>query len=273
MTAPKEIPVLGDDELIAKLQEVLQDWPLYRPFRYAGTTYYFIPEELVLFCPTPKCNKEQSWHAQIFTGPQKGGFMQKEYTCKNCGQSVARYYFFWNGDKNQSIFFKVGQYPPLELEPPPRLAKKLNKVDADLYRKALTSRNNSYGLGALAYLRRVVENKMNDLLDLIQQAARDDSAEAELKKIEEVKKSWRFDDKIGYAAKVLPHHLKPEGTNPLDALHDLASDGIHNRTEDECLEIFDRCKAAFEYVFRELDVQVEDAKAYLQSLRGIGQKK
>ena len=58
----------------------------------------------------------------------------------------------------------------------------------------------------------------------------------------------------------------PGGVNPIDKLHDLASDGIHNRSEDECLEIFDRCKASFEYVFRELDVQIEDAKAYIASL-------
>jgi hypothetical protein len=63
-----------------------------------------------------------------------------------------------------------------------------------------------------------------------------------------------------------------QGTNPLDALHDLAGDGIHNRSEDECLEILDRCKAAFEYVFRELDVQIEGAKAYLAALSAIGPK-
>ena len=75
--------------------------------------------------------------------------------------------------------------------------------------------------------------------------------------------------KLRIAAKVLSRHLNPQGTNPLDALHDLASDGIHDRSEDECLAIFDRCKAAFEYVFRELDVQAEVAKAYLEALLSV----
>jgi hypothetical protein len=114
---------------------------------------------------------------------------------------------------------------------------------------------------------------MNDLLDLIRQAAEETGANDELKRIEEVKKSWRFDDKITYASKILPKHLKPHGVNPLDALHDLASEGIHHRSENECLDIFDKCKAAFEYVFRELEVQVEDAKAYLQAIDVIGQKR
>ncbi len=266
------IEKLDKEQLLAKLQEILQDWPLYRLFRYVGTDYQFLPAEIRLFCRNAKCEKPQLWEAKIYVGGQKSGFNSMYYTCKNCGDSVTRYYFHWSGDASASVFLKVGQHPPLEIEPPPRLAKKLNSVDSDLYRKALTSRNNSYGLGALAYLRRVVENKMNDLLDLLRQAAQDVAAAKELEKIEEVKASWRFDDKIGYAARVLPRHLRPEGTNPLDALHDLASDGIHNRSEAECLAIFDRCKAAFEYVFRELDVQIEDAKAYLSALNDISQR-
>jgi hypothetical protein len=264
---------LNDAQLQEKLQEILQDWPLYRLFKYIGSNHYFVPPEITLFCTNIKCGKRQQWHAEVYTGSQKSGFNSMYYTCKNCGEAVTRYYFYWAGDSGGSVFFKVGQYPALEIEPPPRLAKKLNSVDADLYRKALTSRNNSYGVGALAYLRRVVENRMNDLLDLLRQAAQDAEAREALKEIDEVKKSWRFDDKITYAAKVLPRHLKPQGTNPLDALHDLTSEGIHHRSEDECLAIFDRCKAAFEYVFRELDVQIEDAKAYVEALGAISPKK
>lgn len=234
-----------------------------------------MPGEITLFCDNTKCGKQQQWRAEGLYGnsSQKSGFREENYKCKNCTTNVTRYYFYWGGNEAESRFFKVGQYPPLEIQPPPRLAKKLSLTDADLYRKALTSRNNAYGIGSLAYLRRVVENKMNDLLDLIRQAAEETGANDELKRIEEVKKSWRFDDKITYASKILPKHLKPHGVNPLDALHDLASEGIHHRSENECLDIFDKCKAAFEYVFRELEVQVEDAKAYLQAIDVIGQKR
>ena len=182
------VPKLNDEELVSKLAEVLQDWPLYRAFVYTGSAYGFVPEEISLFCGNTKCQKEQQWFAKIYTGEQKSGWNGKEYTCKNCGKNVTRYYFFWtNYNDGTSRFFKVGQYPPLQKEPPLRLSKKLSAVDHDLYRKALTSRNNSYGLGALSYLRRVVENRMNDLLDLLYEAAKDDEAATdELKKIEDV---------------------------------------------------------------------------------------
>lgn len=266
--ANDDIPKLTDKQLTEQLQEILQEWPLYRVYRYVQLpSKTFLPGAIQYFCENPTCRKEQLWKRSSSWDNDKSGWNTVEYTCKNCDEYVMRFYYFWGESSGVGQFLKAGQYPPLQKEPPERLAKKLNSTDLDLYRKALTSRNNSYGLGALAYLRRVVENRMNDLLDLLHEAAKDDEAAAEeLKKIEEVKASWRFDAKIGYAAKLLPKHLRPGGVNPIDRLHDLASDGIHNRTEDECLEIFDLCKTSFEYVFRELDVQIEDAKAYIASL-------
>jgi hypothetical protein len=165
-------------------------------------------------------------------------------------------------------FIKVGQYPAQMADPPTELAKQLDRDDLDFYKKALTSRNFSFGLGALAYLRRVVENRMDDLLELIAQAA----AEARfapdlLKELEQAKKSYRFDDKVTYAAKILPPHLKPGGQNPIDLLHDLASEGLHARSEDECLEIFDKSKIVFEYVFRQLKVHQEDKGLSQRALR------
>jgi hypothetical protein len=261
--------VYSDEQLKGKLKEILQDWPLYREYQYLGSPSHYLPEEISHFCDNPKCQKDQLWKkSRSVGGHDKHGWNTETYTCKNCDENAIRFYYYWGGSQeNSGVFLKAGQFPPLQKEPPLRLGKKLNDTDRALYRKALTSRNNSYGLGSLAYLRRIVENRMNDLLDLLHEAAKqEESAEEELKKIEQVKSSWRFDDKITYAAKLLPKRLMPGGINPIDKLHDLASEGIHHRGEDECLEIFDRCKASFEYVFRELDVQIEDAKAYIASL-------
>lgn len=269
-------PDISNEQLANKLKEILESWPLYREYRYAAANDNMLPHEISYFCKNAKCRKEQLWKKvtpKTQTGfhirLDKAGWASREYTCKNCDTNTIRFYYFWRANTDTvSTFFKAGQYPSLQKEPPERLAKMLDEFDLDLYRKALTSRNNAYGLGALAYLRRIVENRMNDLLELLHQAAKNDaSAAEELKKIEDVKKSWRFDDKIGYAARLLPKHLRPDGSNPIDQLHDLASEGIHHRTEDECLEIFDRCKTAFEYVFQNLDVQIEDAKAYIASLK------
>ena len=68
----------------------------------------------------------------------------------------------------------------------------------------------------------------------------------------------------------LPSDLTPKGhKNPIETLYDVISDGLHQRNEDECVEIFDRCKAAFEYVVRKLTDAKRDDERYLEALRKL----
>jgi len=180
----------------------------------------------------------------------------------------------WSDDKYSSFFSKIGQHPPLEERVAPELARQIDAENLDFYKKGLRCRNFNFGVGALAYLRRVVENRMNDILDrLCAAAAEAGFAADELKGLEDAKRSKRFDDKVAYAAKILPPYLKPGGQNPIDLLHDLASEGIHTKSDVECIEIFDRSRIALEYVLRELQVRKEDAKAFAESLRELAARK
>jgi hypothetical protein len=62
---------------------------------------------------------------------------------------------------------KIGQWP----SPLPRLSNQLDRAlgaEAPLYRKALACLSHGFGIGAYAYLRRIVEARTDDLLDRIQ---------------------------------------------------------------------------------------------------------
>ena len=154
---------------------------------------------------------------------------------------------------------------------PDTLKKVLDKDDLAFYKNAIRMRNYNLGIAAVAYLRRVVENKINDVLDVLAEAAQEHSfATEELRRIKSAKASFRFDDKIDYAAKLLPPHLRPEGKpNPIDVLHDLTSNGLHSKSEEECIDIFDKVRKVFEYVFGNLNVQIEEARAFVKSLEGL----
>jgi len=176
------------------------------------------------------------------------------------------YYWFQNGDDGE--FFKAGQYPALDESIPAALEIHLDKDDLGLYKTAIRLRNHNLGIGAVAYLRRVVENRINDMLDVLAEAAREHSfAKGELGKIQAIKTSRRFDEKIDYAAALLPIHLRPEGKpNPIAKLHELTSEGLHSKTEADCIDIFDRLRTVFEYVFGNLRVHIEEARAFVKSL-------
>src|SRR5205823_3425555 len=143
------------------------------------------------------------------------------------------------------------------------------------YRKALTCRNSNFGIGALAYLRRVVEDEMNRLLELTVDVAKTSSGlnAEKLSRMKQVRNNKRFDDKVEFAATILPPHLRPGGHNPFDILHDLPSEGIHALSEAECIEIFDRIRHTFEHLFKNLTFNSEETKMYLRDLSQLSQRK
>lgn len=274
--------------LTTKLGEILESWPLYRVFNYEGESVHpdvsqsrepyhvgTLPTKIRLFCEGKDCRNVQLWglygSAEMRVPVQ---FERRSYTCKNCRDHSVTYAFDWAITRNSGSFQKVGQQPPLAHAPPKELRRRLDKEDYDLYGKALDCRNFNYGLGAVAYMRRVVENKTNDLLDLILdtlKAAGTSTAE-HAREIEEIKKGIVYEKKLDIAQKLLPARLIREGTNPIQSLHTLTSTGLHEKSEDECVSIFDQARVAFEYVFSQLEVERASAEEYVKAIRELNQK-
>lgn len=265
-----------------QLRSVLETWPLYRRFRFYGGKTFALPEQISMYCEI--CRGERNFRqppfasgggaipsgTMVYPVTEKSGFSEIVYTCRNCEKRAVNIYyqFSWKQYSTDCSFVKVGQYPPLENTPREPVAKQLSSGELELYKRALTSRNFGFGIGSLAYLRRIVEDKMNALLDLIGLAIQQDGeVPEEFANLEMVKGSGTFDAKISYAASVLPKHLRPFGKNPIDHLHDLASEGLHHKTEDECLEIFDKARIAFEFVFQRIQVDLDEAKEYIKALK------
>jgi hypothetical protein len=188
--------------------------------------------------------------------------------CKSCDQNATNFWIIWQKQSGEDrTFIKAGQWPPLTIEPPRTLAKALGAADTKLYKKALINASISHGLAALVYFRRVIENKVNALLDLVADAAKAAQVDpSSLQQLEEVKNSKHVDVKIEYAAKILPAHLRPGGNNPLERLYGVASSGLHGESDDECLSLFLEYKHAFEYLFENLTEQNEHAKEYVKTL-------
>jgi hypothetical protein len=265
------------------LHEVLTTWPLYRTLRYTTTSAITdaMPQRISLMCHSKACGKSQTWERDSKNSGQVWARLDKvTYTCRNCGTSKVHYHYNWIDPEDLATgvwrFTKIGQDPPLEEDIPAELRARLEArpEDLDFYVKAVRCRNFGYGLAALAYLRRVVENRMNDLLDLIAEVAAEHGFAAEERRaLEDVKKSRVFDDKVTYAAKILPPSLKPGAQNPVDLLHDLASEGIHSLSEDECIDVFDKSRVVFEYLFRELEVRKEHAQKYVKDVQDLAARR
>jgi len=127
----------------------------------------------------------------------------------------------------------------------------------------------------VAYMRRVVENRMNDILEVLYEAACTHGASPELLALhDEVAKGYSFAAKIDYAGDLLPSNLRPAGVpNPMSILHELASDGLHAKSDEECVDIFDACRKTFEFVFGKMRIEAEHAKTFVTEMKKLAEKK
>lgn len=169
---------------------------------------------------------------------------------------------------------KVGQYPEPAIELPDALEKNLGKDSAILYRKSLICRNIGYGLAAAGYIRRVVEDKTNELIEVVAKYAEVEGVDAA--KVAEIRAAadsasgyTPFDEKLKIAAAVFPDSLKVGGKNPLLGLYGLVSEGIHGKSEKECIEIAESTNYVFQYVFSKLKAETEAKKEYIEKMKKL----
>jgi hypothetical protein len=167
-----------------------------------------------------------------------------QLTCVNCHKGRIEYVYMqenvrhlnMNGANKIELFItKIGQFPKLEVSIEKPLEKMIGKENAELLKKARMSRHVKHGIGALAYLRRVIENMLRTIGAKAIENHPDKRTE-----IEGALKLWRFEDKLEKLKTYLPDELNgSDGDNPFLTIYGKASEGIHGKSEEECVDTFD----------------------------------
>ena len=130
---------------------------------------------------------------------------------------------------------KVGQFPSYDIGLNSDLKKYLSPEDESNYKKALICLSNNYGIGAYAYLRRIIQNEIIQLIK--------DISELEFDGVSQVKDAYENYKKDSQMAKLidiinkhLPQSFKDSGDNPIRLLYGQLSGGIHEFSDEECFE-------------------------------------
>ena len=134
----------------------------------------------------------------------------------------------------------------------------------------MTLRHHGYGLGAHSYFRRLIEDTTNEMLELVATALEETgSDEGLVKQVRAAKEGKAYQDKVKFIADVLPRHLRPGDINPFSLLHDLLSEGLHNLSEEQCIEIVDGMNNVLTYVYKELKAHAKEQKSYVEGLKTL----
>lgn len=285
-TSPSE----EEQKSVATPEDFITKWPLYTPFE---SDNFNVPTRLSFHCE--HCGKETTWirvQDDTYEAPvntQGVGFHWVAYGCNLCGREhlVVMYRVLATSQKPvrgapipRSITVvtkvqKVGQHPPLTINIPRPLERNLGKDSATLYKRSLVNRNEGYGLGAVTYIRRVVEDKTEDLIEVVAQLAEAHNiGEDVVEKIRAAKEErTTYDKKLQIASTVIPASLIVDGVNPLAVLFDLVSTGLHDLTEEQCIAIADKTKNVFEFTFTHLRAEMEKRQDFVDTLKKLADEK
>jgi len=197
--------------------------------------------------------------------------------CQSCGERVTfllRAFSDKGGEDKApgTIVYleKVGQSP----SPLPMLSKTLEKYlseeDRTNYKRALVCKSNGYGIGAYAYLRRVIENEIKKIVK--------DISELEFEGVDEVKRAYstyQQDHQMNKLIDVLDGHLpttlKGLGNNPIKLLYEQLSGGIHSFSDELCLSKAESIDVLINFVVEKINEgknQLKSVQAAIKSLQG-----
>ena len=262
------------------IKEFLENVPLYvwREFEKSANLRSLQISEIDAFCE--ECKQSRPFQD---LGPKGGGTGMQvvpdrdlqtgtsylEFTCVSCRKSRREYHVEQIVDGETIRLQKYGELPQKQLERNPVLQRFL-KDDLENYKKAVVCLSNGYGVAAFAYFRRVVENNINKLLDLVQEDAQSSSANTEVTSaLAELKKDSPMKNKIKIANHALPEHLNPDGLNPLGRLYQVLSEAVHNFSEEECLNKAKITSECLAYLVSELASRKKHRDQFKSMLGGL----
>lgn len=168
------------------------------------------------------------------------------YRCSNCNSSTKEFALkaHWSSIGPQrkvpdyAVVQKLGELPAYGPPTPNRLRKLLDETNLDLFLKGRRCESQSLGIGAFGYYRRVVEQQKNEMIDAILRVARKLGSHPDvINDLESAKKEQQFSKAVEQIKHGVPQALLVQGQNPLTLLHSALSEGLHNETDDNCLEM------------------------------------
>jgi len=261
-------------------KEFLEKTPLYKKFNLTVQPELCnIPKPAIhMFCPV--CDSEQTFS---MTSDYRGGgktfyhnarsegeVVLAVYVCAGCS-SFSRY-FLIKISEDLSYVIKVGQWLSWDISMNKDLEKTLGK-HTEIYKKGLICESQGYGIGAYAYYRRIVELIIDQLLDDIEDLVPEIEKAKYHAALEKTKKTRITAEKIDLVKDMLPSSLKPEGMNPLSVLHEKLSEGLHEDTDEECMQIAETVRESIVFLVQQVTASKNASKEFTERTKKLLEKK
>ncbi|MFT5139810.1 MAG: hypothetical protein ACI9CB_001464 [Rhodothermales bacterium] len=260
-------------------KKFLEEYPLYRKFKVEqieSRTDQLPTVQINMECKTCKSNQtfvmqNNYWeNCDSMNFPVNGLIFRAQYLCVHC--QIFRRIFFIKADTDDNWFMKVGQFPSWEIKGDKNIEKLLGN-HAGYYQNGLVCESQGYGIGAFGYYRRIVEETIDSLLEEIAELLSEEEQLKYQEALNKTKKTTVTREKIDLVKDLLPSLLRPDGMNPLSALHSALSEGLHAESDEECLEYAETCRTILVFLVNQVAATKAASSGFTASMRKLLDKK
>ncbi len=205
-----------------------------------GWTYPLTTPDIQLYCDD--CDGPRYFHnvAKDRIWMQDKGVKDVflTYLCRNCRATVKTFAIQARHTGSRAgKAIKYGELPPFGPVIPARVITLIGP-NRDLFLQGRRAESQGMGIGAFSYYRRVVENQKGRIIAEIARVVQRLGAKPEmLETFKAAEKETQFSKAIGAIKDGIPDVLRIGPHNPLTLLHAALSEGLHEHTDEECLEI------------------------------------
>ncbi|SRR5258708_432894 len=201
------------------------------------------------------------------------------YGCSNCRTRVKIFSLkvVREGERDYSgTCTKIYQEPPFGLPIPKRLFHIIGEANREYFLQARRAIARGLGIGAYAYYRRIVENTKFDLVGSVLEVARATNASTTqielLKKAQSESQFSKATDTLRDVS-ALPAVLLIDGHSPLSLLHGLLSEGVHQLSDEECLERSQEAEVILCEIADRMQIAMTERKSVKAAITSIMNRK
>jgi len=261
------------------VKEILESGALYQAVQRPTTAerngmtikhYVPVPSTIRLWCNDPTCMKIMEWDSQYSSHLWVEQIQMFNFSCRHSPKNSVTFVLYAKSvDTKTASVMLIGREPRAFQHMDPELLTALGEIGAVWYQTALEERSIGRGIGAVVYARRVIENEMDSLLQLLLQEVSEKATADQQQRVRELIGTTAFDRKASAADAILPASFFPGQQNAFATLHDLLSDGVHNLDDVESCERFDEIRDLFELLFLKLLRDAETRRLYEEKAKKL----
>ena len=249
-------PIVHEEPIFHDLPVILESVPpnqltngknvgIFRQPRAGGSKHWFMAEpEIQLHCPHDNCNGVRFFRYKdrqdIRLAWGDFQFFYMTFQCSNCQATEKTFSLAVKLDDSRGSngeIYKFGELPTYGPPVPARVIKLIGP-DREMFLRGRRCENQGLGVGAFVYYRRVVENQKSRIIsEILKVAERIGAPEEKLQLLRASITEVQFSTAMSSIRDAVPESLLINGYNPMTLLYSALSEGVHNLTDEECLDI------------------------------------